>query len=291
MSATERQTRHVLLGLIGAPIRHSASPAMHEAAAAALGWKGYYQLIEIAGADAALLRKLLDGVRLLGFAGVNVTYPYKEAVLPLLDELSEAARMIGAVNTVVVRDGRLIGHNTDVSGFERAAAALLAESPGPVAVIGAGGVGKAAAVAMAKSGVSGLRIFDLDRAKAAALADIVAPLTDSVVAGTVAEAVSGANGLVNGTPVGMLPNRESPVDPALLRSDLWVADAVYYPLSTPLLVAAQRIGARTLNGRALAIHQAVDAFELFTGVKPSVEVMSAAFDAVLEARADEKTFK
>jgi shikimate dehydrogenase len=291
MSATERQTRHVLLGLIGAPIRHSASPAMHEAAAAALGWKGYYQLIEIAGADAALLRKLLDGVRLLGFAGVNVTYPYKEAVLPLLDELSEAARMIGAVNTVVVRDGRLIGHNTDVSGFERAAAALLAESPGPVAVIGAGGVGKAAAVAMAKSGVSGLRIFDLDRAKAAALADIVAPLTDSVVAGTVAEAVSGANGLVNGTPVGMLPNRESPVDPALLRSDLWVADAVYYPLSTPLLVAAQRIGARTLNGRALAIHQAVDAFELFTGVEPSVEVMSAAFDAVLEARADEKTFK
>jgi shikimate dehydrogenase len=259
---------------------------MHEAAAAAFGWKGHYQLIEIAGADAALLGKLLDGVRLLGFAGVNITYPYKEAVLPLLDELSEGARMIGAVNTVVVQHGRLIGHNTDVSGFERAAAALLAESRGPVAVIGAGGVGKAAAVAMAKSGVRGLRIFDLDPRKAAALAETVAPLTDSVVAETVAEAVFGASGVVNGTPVGMLPSRESPVDPALLRADLWVADAVYYPLCTRLLAAAQKIGAKTLNGRALAIHQAVDAFELFTSVKPSVEVMSAAFDAVLEGRTD-----
>jgi shikimate dehydrogenase len=286
VSPAERQNRHVLLGLIGAPIKHSAAPAMHEAAAEALGWKGHYQLIEIPGADAVLLRKLLDGVRHLGFAGVNITYPYKEAVIPLLDDLSESAGMIGAVNTVVVRNGRLIGHNTDASGFGLAVADFLAPSSGPVAVIGAGGVGKAAAVAMAQGGAKGLRIFDLDPKKAAALAETVAPLTDSMVAETVAEALSGASGLVNGTPVGMLPSLDSPVDPTLLHADLWVADAVYYPLWTPLLSDARRVGAKVLNGRALAIYQAVHAFELFTGVEPSADIMAAAFDAVLERRGD-----
>src|SRR5262249_37984344 len=141
MIATEPKARRILLGLIGAPIRHSASPAMHEAAAEALGWKGFYQLIETPGADTAMLGKILDGVRFLGFAGVNVTFPYKEAVIPLLDDLSESARIIGAVNTVAVQSGRLIGHNTDVTGFGRAVKNFLAASPGPIAVIGAGGVG------------------------------------------------------------------------------------------------------------------------------------------------------
>jgi shikimate dehydrogenase len=194
--------------------------------------------------------------------------------------------MIGAVNTVVVEDGRLVGHNTDATGFGRAVADLLAGSSGPVAVIGAGGVGRAAAVAMAKAGAKGLRIFDLDRTKAAALADIVAPLTDSMVAATVAEAVAGASGLVNGTPVGMLPSRASPVDAALLHAELWVADAIYYPLWTPLLSDARKVGAKVLSGRALAINQAVDAFKLFTGVIPSADVMTAAFDAVLARRGD-----
>ena len=108
-----------LTGLIGAPIAQSAAPAMHEQAAEALGARCHYQLIEVAGADPAELRALLDGVRRLGFAGVNVTFPYKEAVVPLLDEMSPGASAIGAVNTVVVRDGRLIGHNTDTTGFER----------------------------------------------------------------------------------------------------------------------------------------------------------------------------
>jgi shikimate 5-dehydrogenase len=103
--------RNLLLGLIGAPIKHSASPAMHEAAAAALGFRAYYHLIEVADADREGLRLMLQGVRRLGFAGVNVTYPYKEAVVPLLDELSPAAAAIGAVNTIVVRAGRLVGYN------------------------------------------------------------------------------------------------------------------------------------------------------------------------------------
>ena len=158
-------SKKLLTGLIGAPIAHSASPAMHERAAEALGLRGHYQLIEVAGADAAGLRMMLEGVRRLGFAGVNVTYPYKEAVVPLLDELAPGAAAMGAVNTVVVKDGRLIGHNTDTTGFARAVAPLLAPSANAVAVIGTGGVGKAIAFALASLKVSGLRIFDSEPAR------------------------------------------------------------------------------------------------------------------------------
>src|ERR1051325_3414302 len=146
---------------------------MHEQAAHALGVRCHYHLIEVAGADRERLRALLDGVRHLGFAGVNVTYPYKEAVVGLLDELSPDAPAMGAVNTVVVRDGRLVGYNTDMSGFARAAAGLIAaSSQGGVALIGAGGVGKAIAFALIKLGVADLRIFDVDGTKAANLASL-----------------------------------------------------------------------------------------------------------------------
>ena len=153
--------RRILTGLLGAPIAHSASPAMHERAAEALGLRCHYQLIEIAGAGREQLKVLLEGVRRLGFAGINVTFPYKEAVVELLDELSPGAARIGAVNTVVVRDNRLIGHNTDTTGFARAVSPLVtASAHGAVALIGAGGVGKAIAFALAGLGVTELRIFD-----------------------------------------------------------------------------------------------------------------------------------
>jgi shikimate dehydrogenase len=278
--------RNVLLGLIGAPIEHSASPAMHEAAAAALGFRAYYHLIEVAGADREGLRLMLEGVRRLGFAGVNVTYPYKEAVVPLLDELSAGAAAIGAINTVVVSAGRLIGHNTDSSGFARALDDMkTGANERPVALIGAGGVGKAIAFALAGRGVPELKIFDRNCAKAAELAEALASRARARAVESVEQAIAGAGGLVNGTPVGMLPNRDSPVPAQLLRGDLWVADAVYTPLWTPLLNAARARGATVMTGRELAIFQAMDAFELFSGMKPSREVMSAAFDAVMEQRA------
>jgi shikimate dehydrogenase len=278
--------RNLLLGLIGAPIKHSASPAMHEAAAAALGLRAYYHLIEVAGADREGLRLMLEGVRRLGFAGVNVTYPYKEAVVPLLDDLSPAAAAIGAINTVVVKAGKLVGYNTDSSGFAQAYAEITAGiTDRPVALIGAGGVGKAIAFALAEARVPEIRIFDRDRAKAAELAEALGPRAPARVCNSVEQAVAGAGGLVNGTPVGMLPNRDSPVRSELLRGDLWVADAVYTPLWTPLLNAARARGAPVMTGRELAIFQALDAFELFSGMKPSREVMSAAFDAVMERRA------
>jgi len=259
---------------------------MHEQAAHALGVRCHYRLIEVAGADHEKLHALLDGVRHLGFAGVNVTYPYKEAVVGLLDELSPDAAAMGAVNTVVVRDGRLIGYNTDTTGFARAAAGLVAASPqGSVALIGAGGVGKAIAFALAKVGVVELRIFDTDRAKAENLAGLLGSRGRAVVADSVPAAAKGAAGLVNATPVGMLPSRENPVPETLLHGGLWVADAVYYPLWTPLLIAATAKGARVMTGRELAIQQAADAFELFTGLKPSTAEMGKAFDRVIsEAR-------
>ena len=277
-------SKKLLTGLIGAPIAHSASPAMHERAAAALGLRCHYQLIEVAGADAAGLAMMLEGVRRLGFAGVNVTFPYKEAVVPLLDALAPGAAAMGAVNTVVVKDGRLTGHNTDTTGFARAVAPLLAPSGNAVAVIGAGGVGKAIAFALANLDVADIRIFDSEPARAGTLVTLLGRRSGARVAASVEDALHGATGLVNGTPVGMLPNRDMPVAATLLHDRLWVADAVYSPLITPLLAAARERGARIMTGRELAIYQAAEAFELFTGLAPSTEIMGEAFDEVMVAR-------
>lgn len=286
MVATVRPAdrRKLLTGLIGAPIAHSASPAMHERAADALGLRCHYQLIEVAGAEKAELRMLIEGVRRLGFAGVNITYPYKEAVVALLDELAPPARSMGAVNTVVVKGGRLIGHNTDTTGFARAVTPLLAASGNSVTVIGAGGVGKAIAFALASLNVGDIRIFDHEPARAEKLAALLRAQHGVRAASNLEDALQGATGLVNATPVGMLPSRATPVPASLLHRGLWVADAVYSPLITPLLAAAQGAGARIMTGRELAIYQAADAFELFTGIAPSVEVMGEAFDRVMAER-------
>src|SRR6266581_637541 len=275
----------ILSGLLGAPIAHSAAPAMHERAAEALGLRCHYQLIEVAGAGRDELKLLLEGVRRLGFAGVNVTFPYKEAVVDLLDELSPAAALIGAVNTVVVRGGRLTGYNTDTTGFAQAVTPLVtASSNGAVAVIGAGGVGKAIAFALAGLGVGELRIFDTDHATAAHLAARLEGHARTIVTHSVEDALLGVAGVVNGSPVGMLPSLGTPVPDNLLHAGLWVADAVYSPLWTPLLTTARAKGATVMTGRELAIYQAADAFELFTGLTPSIAEMGIAFDDVMAKR-------
>jgi shikimate dehydrogenase len=258
---------------------------MHERAAEALGLRCHYQLIETFGAGRQELKLLFEGVRRLGFAGINVTFPYKEAVLDLLDETSPGAALIGAVNTVVVRDGRLIGHNTDNTGFARAASQLVTGSlPGAVAVIGAGGVGKAIAFALAGLGVTNLRIFDPVPGKAAQLAAKLGGQVNTSVTDGVEDALSDVVGIVNASPVGMLPSLDTPVPDSLLHAGLWVADAVYSPLWTPLLTAAKAKGATVMTGRDLAIHQAADAFELFTGHVPSISEIGIAFDDVMAKR-------
>lgn len=275
----------VLLGLIGSPISHSASPAMHEAAGAACGLRVHYQLIDNPDPSHQALRPILEGVRRLGFAGVNVTYPCKEAVVPLLDGLAPGIAEIAAVNTVVVTNGRLIGHNTDCTGFR---AALLAEIDAaalhaPIALIGCGGVGRAIAVALIGLGTSQIRLYERDAARARRLAADLGPLIH--VCESVEAAMQGVCGVINATPLGMLPDTRSPVPAKLLHAGLFVADAVYNPLITPLLAAAQAVGAQVLTGRELAIHQAADAFRLFTGQVADLRVMGDAFDRVIAARA------
>ncbi|PTM38536.1 shikimate dehydrogenase [Bosea sp. 124] len=279
------RTKRVLLGLIGSPIAHSAAPAMHETAARAAGFALHYHLIEVAGAGRDDLVAMLDGVRRMGFSGVNVTYPYKEAVVPLLDALSQEAAAMGAVNTVVARDGVLTGHNTDATGFATAYRALNRDDgDAPVAIIGTGGVGKAIGFALVGCGVGHLKLFDSDPAKAQALATQIGARARVEICTSVEAAAAGTAGLVNGTPIGMLPNRDSPIPAGLIHKSQWVADAVYHPLWTPLLKAAQTAGAMVMTGRELSINQAVDAFTLFTGVQPPAGAIAEAFDRALAAQ-------
>ncbi|MBX3502029.1 MAG: shikimate dehydrogenase [Alphaproteobacteria bacterium] len=277
--------RSLLLGLIGAPIASSAAPHMHQSAGAALGLRTHYQLIERVGAHRGDLRAMLEGVRLLGFAGVNVTFPYKEAVVTLLDALAPGIAALGAVNTVVVgRDQRLTGHNTDSTGFARALREVIgADLGGPVALVGAGGVGRAIGFALAGMTVPQLRVFDRDRAKAEAL--VAALGGGAVLAASVDKALDGAAGVINATPIGMLPDTGCPVPVAALKPAMWVADVVYTPLWTPLLLAARERGCRVMTGRELCVFQACDAFQLFTGLEPPVSVIGEAFDQIMRRRA------
>ncbi len=287
MTGPERATpgSKVLLGLIGSPIKASAAPFMHEAAADAAGLHAQYRLIDVPDADKAKLRLVLEGIRLLGFSGVNVTFPYKTAVIPLLDSLSDGVEAIGAVNTIIVSGGKLIGYNTDATGFVRAFSEVLG-SPGsaPVALIGAGGVGCAIAFAMADLGVRELRVFDTDTKKAEALAQRLHGRTSVQSLSNIEQALRGAGGIINATPIGMLPDRNSPILPSSINGSVWVADAVYTPLWTPLLQAAKSRGARVMTGRELSICQAVDAFRLFTGHEASRQIIAKAFDTVMAQR-------
>ena len=209
----------------------------------------HYQLIEVADASREELKFLLEGVRRLGFAGINVTFPYKEAVLDLLDELSPSAAMIGAVNTVVVRDGRLIGYNTDTTGFARAVSGLVtASAHGAVAVIGAGGVGKAIAFALAGLGVNELRIFDSEHAKARILGRTAARPSINERPAQRRGCAAWVAGVVNGSPVGMLPNHGTPVPEALLHAGLWVADAVVFSTLDAAVNGRQGKGRRGHDG-------------------------------------------
>jgi shikimate dehydrogenase len=281
MPHTTRQ-RTLLLGLLGYPIAHSAAPAMMESAGAALGIRVHYQLLAVQGADQAMLGRMLAAVRLTGFAGINVTFPYKEAVLPFIDTLSEGAAALGAVNVILIgADGTLSGHNTDATGFRRVAASLGSRVvAGPVALIGAGGAGKAMGWGLLAAGAPSLAVFDPDPARCTALAKALGEGRVRIAA-SVEDAVAGAVGIVNASPVGMLPDTRSPVPAALIRPSMFVADAVYHPPVTPLLAAAQAAGAHVVPGRAMSIAQGVDGFALFSGTAPPEEAVAAGFDSAV----------
>jgi quinate/shikimate dehydrogenase (NAD+) len=281
----------VLLGLIGSRIGRSISPAMHEAAGRAAGFDVRYHLIDasVIGFAVDALPRLLSGVRLAGFAGMNVTFPFKEAVVPCLDGVEGAARLVGAVNTVVVRDAQLVGHNTDYSGFISGwTRALGKRRPGVAALIGAGGVGRAIAHALVELGAEEVRVSDIDPARSRALVETLRsryPVVRAIVAPGVEAACAGATGVVNATPVGMHAFPGSPVPEAFLSGIAWAADAVYTPLETAFVAAVRGSGAAVMTGQELAIGQAMDAFELFFGRPAQEGVMRDAFLARVAASA------
>jgi len=264
----------ILLGLIGYGIQASLTPAMHEREAAKQGLCCIYRRIDLQrlGLGAEALPELLTAAERMGFAGLNITFPCKQAVMPLLDDLSENARALGAVNTVVLRDGKRSGHNTDLFGFaENFRRGLPDATLERVVQMGAGGAGAAVAHALLSLGVGHLTIFDLDAARAERLAaDLVGRFgAGRAAAGTdPAAAMQGASGLVNTTPVGMAKFPGLPLPAKLLRPKIWVADIIYFPIETELLARARALGCRTLDGGGMAVFQAVRAFRLFTGREP-----------------------
>ncbi|MFO1271987.1 MAG: shikimate dehydrogenase [Rubrivivax sp.] len=279
-----------LCGLIGAGIQRSLTPAMQEAEARAQGLALHYQLIDLdvthQGPEA--LPMLIGAARTMGFAGLNITYPCKQAVIPLLDELSDEARAMGAVNTVVFEGGKATGHNTDGSGWAWGFRRQLPQADlSRVVLLGAGGAGSAIAHAALRLGVQALTLVDSDGPRAQALADSLNRQYAGQRArgGTeVAQALEGATGLIHATPTGMDKLPGLPLPAALLRPDLWVSEIVYFPLETQLLQAARARGCAVSDGGGMAVGQAVGAFRLFTGLEPDAERMQAQFMRLLAER-------
>ncbi|HXZ07229.1 MAG TPA: shikimate dehydrogenase [Paraburkholderia sp.] len=276
-----------LVGLIGSGIGASLTPAMHEEEARQLGVSYVYRRIDLdtLKLDASALPDLLLATERMGFNGLNITYPCKQSVIPLLHELSDDARALGAVNTVLLKEGRRIGHNTDWSGFARAFKRGLPDvSLERVVQLGAGGAGAAVAHAALTMGAKAFTLFDVDAARAGALADELQkrfPAATVKAGGSLPEAMAAATGLIHATPTGMAKLPGLPLPAELLHRDLWVADVVYFPIRTALLQAAEAIGCRTLTGGGMAVYQAVDAFRLFTGLEPNAERMFKHFQSLL----------
>lgn len=285
----------MLIGLIGANIQRSLSPALFADFCAALDIHGHYHLMDTDLLTGRRLEDLLGAAKTAGFAGLNVTYPFKEAVPASLDDVSDEARQIGAVNTVTIgHDGITKGYNTDRIGFRRAFDERFGRDSvaGKAAVlVGAGGAGRAVAFALFDLGVASLAVNDRNEAQAAGLVAALAAHHGPErchVERDPASALANAAGLVNATPVGMTGIPGMPISPTTIQARHWVADVIYSPLETELVKAAQARGARTMGGAGMCVHQAVEAYRLFSRVTPDVARLHKAFAKAASRRKEEK---
>lgn len=273
----------LLVGLIGAGIQRSLSPALQEEEARQHGLRLHYQLIDLDGSKRGTdaLPALIEAVRIMGFAGLNVTYPCKQLVMPLLDEVSAEAKSIGAVNTVVRSGDRLVGHNTDAPGWAWGFKRALPEADlSRVVLLGAGGAGAAVGYAALDLGVSELMLFDAEPSRAAALASSLGaqfPSQKTFQVHNLKESVQEATGLINCTPIGMMGHPGMPLPAQLLRPAMWVSDIVYVPLETELLKSAKRAGCAIMDGGHMNVGQALGGFRLFTGREADPARMDAHF--------------
>lgn len=282
--------KRVLLGLIGSGIQASLTPAMQMREAAEQGLRLHYQLIDLdrTASGSEHLSGLIGAIRTIGFDGFNVTFPCKQAVIPLLDEVASDARAIGAVNTVVSRGSRLIGHNTDCSGWRWGFERQLPQADlGHVVLLGAGGAGSAIAEALMQMGCERLSLVDAEPDRAQVLARAIGERWSGLVrGGSPAELpalMAQASGLVHATPTGMIKLPGSPIDPQLLEPRHWVSEIVYFPMETALLRAARERGCAVSDGGGMAVGQAIGAFEIFTGIKADAERVARHFLSLLKA--------
>ena len=285
----KRSSADVLVGLIGAGIKASLTPAMHMSEGRAHNFAYEYRLIDTEQPEmaASSLSALVEAAERAGFSGLNITYPFKQAVLSELTELSDDARALGAVNTVVFHRGKRTGHNTDWWGFAEAFKRDFANAARNVVVlVGAGGAGAAVGHALLTCGAAELRIVEADGPKGMALADELAGrFPGRRVSGgwSATDAAKGADGIVNATPVGMVKLPGTPIASTLIRPENWLIDVIYFPLETDLLRHARALGCRVANGRGMAVFQAVKAFERFSGRVADAERMAACFDELARA--------
>ncbi len=268
-----------IYGIFGHPVEHTFSPGMHNAAFARIGLDGCYVPFAVRPDE---LGKAMKAIVPLGLCGLNITVPHKEKVIPFLDELTDDARLINAVNTIEVKDRKLIGHNTDGKGFLRS----LREETGfrpkgkTFLVVGSGGAARAVCFSLALAGAGGIQLYDIDHGKAEKLGRDIGSATATRV--TVLDAsdlrtlAQNADCIINATPLGLKKSDPMPLSRDLIRKDQMVCDLVYNPPDTRLLRTARSRGAKTLSGIGMLLYQGVVAFEIWTGKKAPVSVMKKA---------------
>jgi shikimate dehydrogenase len=275
-----------LTGLLGRDLQGSLSPSLHNEGFRALGVSGLYQPVDFGARnlqDTDLAEVLASLVR-LGFAGSNVTHPFKTAIIPLLDDVSDDAARLGAVNTVVIREGKTTGHNTDWLGFAAQIEALVAMSNdvnGPALVLGAGGAGRAVIYALLQKGIGPVFIHDLNTAQAQATLDHF----DDDHLQIVRNIESGANDarlIVNASTVGMHGKGGLPLPEQLIKQEHMIAEVVYFPVSTPLVELSRARGCKIVTGDIMCLNQAITAFELMTGLTADTDRMRKHFADLLK---------
>jgi shikimate dehydrogenase len=287
--------RRLLIGLLGSNIMGSLSPALFADAFAAAGIDGFYHLMDADLLPHPRLAGMLDAAIMAGFSGLNVTFPFKQEIIPLLDAIDRDAREVGAVNTVVIdAKGRTTGFNFDRGGWRNAFVEKFGAARGQgatVVLVGAGGAGRAVSCALLDLGVSHLIIDDQDARRAETLVAELSALSRATrvsVSQDIERDIASADGVVNATQTGMRGFPGNPVPPSMLKSEHWAADVIYTPIDTEFIKAAAAKGCRTMSGDGMCVHQAVEAFRQFTGTTPDLARMHKAFAAGLAER--EKSF-
>ncbi|HAW50294.1 TPA: shikimate dehydrogenase [bacterium] len=258
-----------IVGIIGYPLGHTLSPIMHNVCFSFLGMDWIYVPFEVKPEG---LKHAIFGLSNLGVVGVNVTIPYKIEVMKYTTRISKEVEEIGAVNTIVFKDGEIIGENTDGEGFVRSLKEAGFFPKGErIVLIGAGGAGRAIGVLLAKEGVKKIAIFDVEKEKAESLKAVIEKAYATEV--VLEKETKDVRLLINATPLGMKNDDPLPIDPSYIHSGLLVCDVIYNPKKTKLLELAERKGAKIMNGIGMLVHQGALSFEKWTGIYPPTDMM------------------